>query len=62
MLGALTIASILGVVAFGYYDSRIAIRTEPVARIGHRVLTAQELAQRLTLARQQGLPADQLAA
>ncbi len=61
LLGALTIAAILGVVAFGYYDTHIAIRTEPVARIGHRVLTAQELAQRLTLARQQGLPADQLA-
>ena len=61
ILGALTIASILGVVAFGYYDSQIAIRTEPVARLEHRVLTAQELAQRLTLARQQGLPTDQLA-
>ncbi len=60
-LGALTIASILGVVAFGYYDSHIAIRTEPVARLEHRVLTAGELAHRLALAHQQGLPADQLA-
>ena len=61
ILGALTIASILGVVAFGYYDSHIAIRTEPVARLEHRVLTAGELAKRLALAYQQGLPADQLA-
>ncbi|MBU2008319.1 MAG: peptidylprolyl isomerase [Chloroflexi bacterium] len=60
-LGALTIASILGVVAFGYYDSHIAIRTEPVARLEHRVLTAGELARRLALAHQQGLATNQLA-
>ena len=60
LLGTITIASILGIVAFGYYDSRIAIRTEPVARVGHLVLTAQDLAKRLALAHQQGLATDQL--
>ncbi|HJW88890.1 MAG TPA: peptidylprolyl isomerase [Dehalococcoidia bacterium] len=61
ILGTLAIASILGVVAFGYYDSHIGIRTEPVARLEHGVLTAGELARRLTLARQQGLATNQLA-
>ena len=61
LLGTIIIASILGVVAFGYYDSRIAIRTEPVARVDHRVLTTQDLAKQLALAHQQGLAADQLA-
>jgi parvulin-like peptidyl-prolyl isomerase len=61
ILGALTIASILGVVAFGYYDSHIAIRTEPVARVGDRVIAAKDLARQLALAHQQGLATDQLA-
>ena len=60
LLGTIIIASILGVVAFGYYDSRIAIRTEPVARVDHRVLTTQDLAKQLALAHQEGLATDQL--
>jgi foldase protein PrsA len=61
LLGTITIASILGVVAFGYYDSRIAIRTEPVARVGDHLLTTQDLAKQLALAHQEGLATDQLA-
>ena len=61
ILGALTIASILGVVAFGYYDSHIAIRTEPVARVGDEVIPARDLARQLALVHQQGLATNQLA-
>lgn len=60
VFGILTIAAVLGILAFGYYDSRIAIRTQPVARLNHQVITAQELAQKLSLVRQQGLPQNQL--
>ena len=61
LLGSLTIASILGVVAFGYYDTKIAIRTAPVARVGDVAIPARDLARELALVRQQGLTVDQLA-
>jgi foldase protein PrsA len=61
LLGTFTIASILGVVSFGYYDSHIAIRSEPVALVDHQVLTTQDLVKQLALAHQEGLATDQLA-
>ena len=61
LLGSITIASIVGVVAFGYYDTKIAIRTAAVARVDGEVISARDLARQLTLVRQQGLSVDQLA-